>query len=199
MKKDDASVNPWFVYILSVPGAIIYMGYLWLTKDSFGLAMLGYVFLGISYGALLSLFKLDKPYRVAIRSSALIPLIAYIFILFLGFLEFNKVIQSGSIPISGGVLPLTPASYQQYLGLQVGIAVFILVICVILTLPFALIGVCGMFIGQYVSRSVGRILAENPKEKSSEREIRLEKYKTASVIVTALISGLVSIIIAFIK
>lgn len=199
MSKDDIYTDPRLIYVLSVPGAIIYLGYLWLTQNSFGLAMLGYVFLGIGFGCLLSLFRVEKPFRVAITSSALIPLIAYLFILFLGFLEFNKVIKSGSIPISGGVVPLTPSSYQEYLGWQVGLAVFILVICIILTLPFAIVGYCGMFIGQSVSTAIGHMFTRNPKEKAGDREIRLEKIKTASVILTALVSGLISIIIAFIK
>ena len=199
MKNDDGYVMSRFIYMLSVPGAIIYLGYLWLTQYSFGLAVFGYVFLGICFGSLLSLFKLEKPYRVASISSALIPLIAYIFILFLGYLEFNKVIQSGSIPISGGVIPLTPESYQQTLGIAIGIAVYALIICVVLTLPFAIIGYCGMFVGKSVSNSVGRILQGKQNEKNDVREIRLEKIKTLSVIFTSILSGVISIIIALIK
>jgi len=101
MKNDTDFVDAKLIYLLSVPGAIIYLAYLWITQDSFSQALIGYVTLGICFGSLLSLVKLEKPYRVAIISSALIPIIAYIFVLFLGFLVANSIVKNGGIPISG--------------------------------------------------------------------------------------------------
>jgi hypothetical protein len=190
-------VDPRLVYALSVPGAIIYLAYLWLTAASFGLALVGYVTLGICFGSLLSLIKLEKPYRVAFISSALIPIIAYLLIVFLGFLAINGLIQV-DVPISGGAIPLTAYSYQERLGLFQGAAVFVFLVFIVLTLPFGIIGLCGMFVGKSVAQAVNNFSKGDANDASNNEEVRIEKVRTIAVIFTSLLSAVVSIVIALI-
>lgn len=198
MDKEDNFVDAKLVYALSIPGAIIYLAYLWGTSTSFLFASIGYVTLGLCFGSLLSLFKLKNPYRVAVIGSSLIPIIAYVFVLFLGYLYRNDI-SKGSINMSGEIIPLNPFVYQEQLGGLLGMAVFILLIFVILSITFGIVGLCGMFIGQGISKIFGNISKGNGKSKAGDKDIRIEKIKTLAVISTSLISGVISIIIALIK
>lgn len=198
MKKSRTFVDARLIYALSVPGAIIYLAYLWMTAGSFGFALIGYVTLGICFGSLLSLVSLEKPYRVAIISSALIPLIAYLLIVFLGFLAINDLIHI-SIPASGGAIPLTAYTYQQRLGVLQGAAVFIFLVFIGLTIPFGVIGLCGMFVGKSVAQAVTNFSKGDVKAAAKDKEVRIEKIRTIAVICTSLLSGGISIVIALIK
>jgi len=195
MKKNRDFVDARLIYALSAPGAIIYLAYLWLTAASFGFALFGYVTLGICFGSLLSLVKLEQPYRVAMISSALIPLVAYLVLAFLGFLAINDLIQI-NIPNSGGAIPLTTYSYQERLGLLQGAAVFVLLVFVGLTIPFGIIGLCGMFVGKSVAEAVNKFSRGDAKEAANDKEVRIEKIRTVAVIITSLLSGVVSIVVA---
>ena len=197
MKKNRSFVDARLIYALSVPGAIIYLAYLWMSAGSFGLALVGYVTLGICFGSLLSLVKLEKPYRVAIISSALIPLIAYLLIVFLGFLAINDLVRI-SIPASGGAIPLTAYSYQERLGIFQGAAVFVFLVFVGLTVPFGIIGLCGMFVGKSVAQAVNNFSRGDAKEAANDKEVRIEKIRTIAVMFTSLLSGVISIVIALI-
>lgn len=197
MKKNSNFVDARLIYALSVPGAIIYLAYLWMTTASFGFALFGYVTLGICFGSLLSLVRLEQPYRVAMISSALIPLIAYLLIALLGFLAINDLIQI-SIPASGGAIPLTAYSYQERLGILQGAAVFVLLVFVGLTIPFGIIGLCGMFVGKSVAQAVNNFARGTSKAATNDKEIRIEKIRTIAVMFTSLVSGVISIVIALI-
>jgi hypothetical protein len=190
-------VDERLIYALSVPGAIIYLAYLWMTAGSFGLALVGYATLGICFGSLLSLIRLERPYRVAFISSALIPIIAYLLIVFLGFLAINGLIQV-DVPASGGAIPLTAYSYQERLGLFQGAAVFVFLVFVVLTLPFGIIGLCGMFVGKTVAHAVNNFLKADANEATNDKAVRIEKVRTIAVMFTSLLSGVVSIVIALI-
>ena len=192
-----AFVDARLIYALSVPGAIIYLAYLWMTAGSFGLALVGYATLGICFGSLLSLIRLEKPYRVAFISSALIPIIAYLLIVFLGFLALNGLIQV-NVPASGGAIPLTAYSYQERLGIFQGAAVFVFLVFVVLTLPFGIIGLCGMFVGKIVAQAVNIFSKGDVNDATNNKEILIEKVRTIAVMFTSLLSGVVSIVIALI-
>lgn len=198
MDKEGDFVDTKLVYALSIPGAIIYLAYLWGTSASFLFASIGYVTLGLCFGSMLSLFKLKNPNRVAVIGSSLIPIIAYVFVLFLGYLYRNDITK-GSINMSGDIIPLNPFVYQEQLGRLLGMAVFILLIFVILSITFGIVGLCGMFIGKGISQLIGNLSKSEGKNKAGEKEIRIEKLKTLAVISTSLISGVISIIIALIK
>lgn len=192
-----AFVDPRLIYALSVPGAIIYLAYLWMTAASFGLALVGYVTLGICFGSLLSLTRLERPYRVAFISSALIPIIAYLLIVFLGFLAINGLIQV-DVPASGGAIPLTAYSYQERLGILQGAAAFVFLIFVVLTLPFGIIGLCGMFVGKSVAQAVNIFSEGDANNTTNDKAVRIEKVRTIAVMFTSLLSAVVSIVIALI-
>ena len=198
VKKTNAFVDSRIIYALAVPGAIIYMTYLWITAGSFGFALIGYVTLGICFGSLLSLVKLEKPYRTAVISSALIPLIAYIFVLFLGYLAVNDIIKV-SIPASGGAIPLTAYSYQERLGMLSGAVVYAFLVFIVLTVPFGIIGYCGMFVRKGVAQAISSVSKGDAKGKLYDKEIRIEKIKTLAVVFTSLVSGVISVVIALIK
>jgi hypothetical protein len=198
MKTENNFVDVKFVYLLSIPGAIIYVAYLSATSNSLLLALIGYVTLGICFGSLISLFKLKNPYRVALLSSSLIPVIAYFFVLFLGFLYRNDLTKV-SIDVSGEIIQLNPFVYQNQLGKLFGMAVFILVIFGFLSITFGILGLCGMFIGKGVSQSVNQISNKDKKNKMENKAVQIEKLKTLAVIATSLISGTISLITAIVK
>ena len=198
MKKENDFADIRLVYALSIPGAIIYIAYLWSTSSSFFFALIGYVTLGICFGSLLSLFNLKNPYRVATIASSLIPLIAYIFVLFLGYLYRNDITK-GTINASGDIIPLNPFAYQEQLGELVGMAVFIFLIFGVLSATFGVIGLCGMFIAKGISQVVRNIPKVKKKKISGDKEVSIEKFKTIVAILTSVISGTISIVMALIK
>ena len=198
MEKENGFTDQRLVYALSIPGAIIYLAYLWGTSSSFLFALIGYVTLGICFGSLLSLFRLEKPYRVAVIGSSLIPLISYVFVLFLGFLYRNDITK-GSIDMSGQIIPLNPFVYQEQLGKLVGMAVFIFLIFGVLSVTFGVIGLCGMFIAKGISQIVSNTPKGKKKNISGDKEVSIEKLKTIVAISTSVISGIISIVMALIK
>ena len=130
-------------------------------------------------------------------SSALIPLVAYLVIAFLGFLAINDLIQI-SIPASGGAIPLTSYSYQERLGMLQGAAVFVLLVFIGLTIPFGIIGLCGMFVGKGIAQAVDNFSRGDAKEAANDKEVQIEKIRTIAVMFTSLLSGVISIVIALI-
>jgi hypothetical protein len=141
---------------------------------------------------------LKNSYRVAIIASSLVPLIAYIFVLILGYLYRNNITK-GSINASGEIIPLNPFAYQEQLGGVVGMAVFIFLIFGVLSVTFGIIGLCGMFIAKGISQAISNTPKGKKRKISGDKEEGIEKFKTIAAILTSVISGVISIAMALIK
>jgi hypothetical protein len=215
----NRNIKPALVYNLSIPVSGLYIILIVLTSTSFVAAVLGYIALGISFGLLQSLFRLEHPYRVAFLSTISAPVMAYSWFalesilvllgLSLGFFVKTSAGGATSIPLSGNVITIDPLPYISRLGLPVGTAIY-LVVLAILTIPFGLVGIVGRFFGTEVipnlvnkvsnrkmayQKQEGGILLELP----ASEEMKKARIAANTTIVAAIISALASILVAVLK